>query len=419
MYVFKGIIILSLSVSLCHADNNQTIQDESSYIDDIHKSLSQTVLEWADIIDTKLSNWLGDEENNTVDVEGNITILETNITDVEDNTSIVESNITDIEDNTTIIESNTTAVKTNRTIVPIHTKAVKTNRTIVPDHTTVVATDAPEHTLEEEVKAVDQFFQNEKYLDETDETFIRVRVASYFQSKESSDFDFKIRAQMPFSKSKKRFKIFVNDLTLENADNILQDTSKTPDIGVHYFASRSKIKSRYSVGLSGIDPFVKARYNMLIRANEWLIDTVQLFEYSTDDKFEEETNIYFDRSWSKKSLVRIQLHRSTHEETDGMDYLLSAQYFRATKKDAGYGFAQSFVGNTKYKYIVDNSVGLPETETFGGINTYVTSFSWRENIWRKWFYYEIRPSVAFERQYDYEPNYRVRIFLDFYFGKFN
>ena len=156
---------------------------------------------------------------------------------------------------------------------------------------------------------------------------------------------------------------------------------------------------------------------MPIRTNEWVIDTVQLFEYSTDEKFEEETNIYFDRSWSKKSLVRIQLHRSTHEETDGMDYLLSAQYYRATKKDAGYGFAQSFVGNTKYKYIVDNSVGLPETETFGGINTYVTSFSWRENIWRKWFYYEIRPSVAFERQYDYDTNYRVRIFFDFYFGK--
>ena len=404
MNVLKHILIVAVSVSLCNAESNQTIDNNSSYIDDMHKYMSETVLEWADTLDITVSDWL--TENNTT--------------------------ITAIESNTTTFESNTTALETNTTSeqLKVFRKTKKTNATVVKSSRTVLKTNDPAsesnvavNTLEDKVHAVDQFFQNEKYLNETENTYIRVRLQSYLQTKESDDFDLRLRAQIPFSRSKKNLKIFVDDLTMENADNVLQDASNddhvTPDIGVHYYAPKRKIKSRYSIGLSGIDPFVKARYNMPIRTNEWLIDTVQLFEYSTDDKFEEATNIYFDRSWSKKSLVRIQLHRSTHEETDGMDYLLSAQYFRATKKDAGYGFAQSFVGNTKYKYIVDNSVGLPETETFGGINTYVTSFSWRENIWRKWFYYEIRPSVAFERQYDYEPNYRVRVFFDFYFGKFN
>jgi len=441
IYVFKSIVILSLSLSLCNAESNQTVLNESSYVDEMHKFLSDKVLEWSELIDTTVSNWMEDNETNatdlepnTTDIEGNITILEPNTTDIEGNITILERNITDIdgnnitilernitdaEDNTTIID--TTAVKTNRTIVPTRTRSVKTHTPIVQNNTVVDETNKPANTLEEKVHSVDQFFQNEKYLNETENTYIRVRGESFLQSKESNDFDLTIRAQMPFSKTKKRFRIFVDDLTADNVDNTLQDASNddqgSPDIGVHYYAPIRKIKSRYSIGLSGIDPFVKARYNMPIRANEWLIDTVQVFEYSTDDKFEEETNIYFDRSWSSKSLFRIQLHRSTHQETDGMDYALSAQYFRATKKDAGYGFAQSFYGNTKYEYIVDNSAGVPETETFGGINTYITSFSWRENIWRKWFYYEIRPSVAFERQYDYEPNYRVRIFLDFYFGK--
>jgi hypothetical protein len=398
MNILNKIIILSVVFTLCNAENNQTIDDNVSYIDDMHKTVSETVLNWADILDTKVSSWL--EDNNT-----DTSSRETNTTTVE----FFETNIMRNETNTSV-------------------KSLDMHKTTTSNKTAVVKTDTVIHDInrtvsgvEEKVYAVDKFFQNDKYLNETENTYIRVRLQSFLQTKDSNDFDLKLRAQIPFSKSRKNLKIFVDDLTMENANDILQDPSNedqgSPDIGIHYFAPIRKIKSRYSIGLSGIDPFVRARYNMPILANEWLIDTVQLFEYSTDDKFEEETNIYFDRSWGKKSLLRIHLHRSTHQETEGMDYFLSTQYYRATKKDAGYGLGQTFIGNTKYEYIVNNGGVLPETETFGGINNYVTTFSWRENIWRDWFYYEIRPSVSFERQYDYEPNYRALIFFDFYFGK--
>ncbi len=436
--VFKGIIILSLSFSLCNAEINQTIKDESSYIDKIHKSISLRVLEWSDAIDTRLSNWLGDKETNTTDlatnitdvkdnttiVETNITDLEANITDVKDNITILEgnitildTNITDIDGNTTILETNTTTVKANTTIIPTSARAVKPNRTMVPKNTTAIETNVPENTLKEEVRSVDQFFQNERYLDETDETYIRVRVENYFESKGSNDFGLNVRAQMPFSKTKKRFRIFIDDLTLDNANDILKDTSETPDIGIHYYASRHKILSRYSIGFSGINPFVKARFNMPIEMDKWLIDPIQTFRYSTDNKFEEETNIYLDRKVDNSSLFRLLLHRKTQDEIDGMDYALSVQYFRSSKNDTGFGLAQSFYGNTKYTYTTEEDVPQPKLKKYGGIHNYVSSFSWRESIWRKWFYYEVRPSVSFHKQYDYEPNYSVRIFFDFYFGK--
>lgn len=414
--IFRSIVILSLSVSLCNAESNQSTQNEFIYIDKLHKSISQTVIEWSNAIDTTLSNWLDDNESNATDTEGNRSILETNITNVE-------GNITDLEANITCVEGNTTTVKTNTMIFPTHTRTVKTNRTIVPKNTTVLGTNVPEDTLEEEVRSVDQFFQNEKYLNETDETFIRIRTESYFQSKDSNDFDLSIKAQIPLSKTKKRFKIFVDDLTLDNADEILKDNADddhvTPDIGVHYFASRSKIKSRYSIGLSGLDPFVKARYNMPVKIDKWLIDPIQLFKYSIDDKFEEETNIYFDRKLDKTSFFRLQLHRKTQDEIDGMDYSLSAQYFRSTKKDTGFGFAQTFYGNTEYEYTTEKGVPNPKMKKYVGIHNYVTTFSWRANIWRKWLYYEVRPAVSFHKQYDYEPNYTLLVFFDFYFGKFN
>ncbi|WP_408997838.1 hypothetical protein, partial [Sulfurovum sp.] len=71
---------------------------------------------------------------------------------------------------------------------------------------------------------------------------------------------------------------------------------------------------------------------MPIRTNNWLIDTVQLFEYSTDDKFEEETNIYFDKAFEDLSLFRVQLHRKTQEVMEGMDYALALQYYWSFKE---------------------------------------------------------------------------------------
>jgi hypothetical protein len=156
---------------------------------------------------------------------------------------------------------------------------------------------------------------------------------------------------------------------------------------------------------------------MPIQIDDWLIDPIQTFKYSMDNKFEEETNIYFDRKIDSSSFFRILLHRKTQDEVEGMDYALSAQYFQVGRKNAGFGLAQSFYGNTKYAYSTDPGIPHPKLKKYGGIHDYVTSFSWRANIWRKWFYYEVRPSVSFHKQYDYKPNYSVRLFFDFYFGK--
>lgn len=405
MKLFRGTLIFLVLLEVSNADNNQSTQNEFIYIDELHKSISETVIEWSEIIDTTLSSWLENNDSNTTDIKANVT----------DNRTIHD-------ENTTVMDHNSSIVKTNRTIIPTYTRAVKPATTTVQDNTVIDETNQPsKFTLEEKVHSVDQFFQSEKYLDETENTYIRVRIDNYLESKGSNDFGMTVRAQMPFSQSKKRFKIFVDDLTLDNADQILQNPSNneddaTPDIGLHYFASRHKILSRYSVGLSGIDPFVKARFNMPINIDEWLIDPVQSFRYSTDNKFEEETNIYFDRKVGEKSLLRIQLHRGTQDEVDGMNYAFSAQYYRSTKIDTGFGFAQSFFGNTEYEYITEKGVPHPKTERYGGIYDYVTSATWRANIWRKWFYYEVRPSVSFHKQYDYEPNYRIRILFDFYFG---
>jgi hypothetical protein len=278
--------------------------------------------------------------------------------------------------------------------------------------------------IERKPLTVDAFFQNLKYFDETESAFIRVRSDSLFDSKNSNDLKLRFSTQIPLSKSKKNFKIFVDELDLDNVNDILKDVEENSqvvsDIGLRYIVPRTYgIRSRYSIGLSGTSPYVKARYNLPANVGEWEIDPIQSFKYSTDDEFEEETNIYFDRSFDDLSLFRVILHRKTETKEDGMDYLIAAQYYWSPKEKTGMKFAQTVYGNTEFEYTVDNTVEPAETRKYGGIHNYVTAVSWRQNIWRDWFYYEITPSVYFHKQHDFEANYAVRVFLDFYFGKYD
>ncbi len=340
-------------ISTATADTNVTAKDESSYIDDSHKVISGKVVEYSEHIDRTLSGWLGDDEEDNATVTG-----------------------------TTIIEP----------------------------------------TLEDEAESVDAFFQNEKFLKETDDTFVRIRMDANFQSKEPEDFNLKVRAQLPLSRSKKKFKLFVDNVNQDNAKDIVSDDSDAertaPEIGVHYFAPETYgIESKYSVGLSGIYPFVRARYNKIYETGVWLIEPTQSFKYSAKDDFQEETNIYFDTQLEELTLFRIQLHRKTRSRIDGMDYSLGFSYFWSPKKETGLNLTQSFWGNTKYKYIIDEStVPVTESGTYAGISNYSTSLGWRQSVWRKWFFYEMRPGVNFHRAYDYEANYTLRVYLDFYFG---
>ncbi len=350
MRVIRNILLLTLSFSFSHAELNTTAPSETGYIDETHKTVSNKIIEWSEDIDTKISGWFGDAENNA-----------------------------------------TTEAERKQSVRPPNKR----------------------------VKSVDSFFQNKRYFDDAEETYLTVRLDSEFSSLESEDFSAKLSGQIALSKSKKRFKFFLNDATSDNVRNIREeDTSRSPELGFHYFSpEKYGLESKYSLGLRGIHPFVRARYYMTFDTDAWHIEPSQIFRYSSNNKFEEETNIYFDRHFDDLSLFRFFMHRKTEETKKGMDYDFTLQYYWSPIENIGLRVSQSFIGNTKYPYIVDATIEPPQTKTYGGIYDYISSVSLRHNIWRKWFFYEVRPGVNFHKDHDYDPNYTLRVFLDFHFGK--
>lgn len=261
--------------------------------------------------------------------------------------------------------------------------------------------------------SIDAFFKSDKFIDETEASYLRIRLGSQFQSKEQAEFKYKIRAQIPLSRTKKSFQIFVDDVEKNYFDAATSTEVKetNTEVGVSYFAPVYKdIKSKYSIGISSLTPYAKARYSKDYNALGWIIQPSQQFKYSIESEWSEETNIYFDKRLETNSIFRTTLHRKTQSHVNGFDYAVAFSYYLTLSTRKGFSLSQQFWGNSKYSCEV-------APEPYNGISNYATFASWRQNIFRKWITIEVQPGISFHRQYEYEPNYVVNFYVDFYFGK--
>ena len=272
---------------------------------------------------------------------------------------------------------------------------------------------APEPIKIAETQNIDAFFQDNKYLNETDDTYIRIRVKNYAYSREDNKIKVKFNAQIPLNRCKKEWQLFLQDVQANDSE--VRSTDSSHDgVGLRYYREGFYgIKSNYSLGIRNSSPYVRARFRLPIRFDTWTIEPVQSIKYSTDDNLELETNMYFDKKIDENKLFRIQLNRESGDDIKGINYGISFEYFNTFRKNTGLRLRQSFFGNTHYNdfYKFDKN--------YTGINNFVSSVGWRENIWRKWFYYEVQPTVNFHKDHGYTPSYSLRIILDFYFGKYN
>ncbi|MCK9472917.1 hypothetical protein [Sulfurimonas sp.] len=265
---------------------------------------------------------------------------------------------------------------------------------------------------DEVIYAIDEFFKNEKFIEETEKSFLRIRLGSEFQSKESIEFNQKISAQIPLSRTKKNIQLFIGNSEKNYLSNVPSgaNSASSVGVGVNLFTPFYKgIKSKYSIGIKSFSTYAKARYSKDFKTKDWLLQPTQQFIYSTKDDFSEETNIYLNKTLNENSIFRTTLHRKTQSNVDGFDYAVAFSYYLALSQKKGFSFTQQFWGNSEYR-----CEAAPQK--YDGISSYSSFASWRQNIFRKWIALEIKSGVDFHRQYEYEPNYIFRFDIDFYFG---
>jgi len=272
--------------------------------------------------------------------------------------------------------------------------------------------------LNQKLNKNDNFFKNTKYLEETIKSYIRISTDYEYNSLESDDFNVNIHASVDLRKSSKNLKLFISDLNSDNANDLLDKKRYKNDnaaIGISLMENIGRhIDVKYSLGIRSLYPYVKARFSIKKQLGSFKFEPIQNFQYSTKDHFSEDTRLYIDKYIQKKLLFRTELGRGSESKYDGMDYDATFHLFWKLNSKSGFVLTQAFYGNTKYKYTINQTT--KKQKQFNGINNYLSQISYRQDIYKKWIFYEISPGVNFSKSDDYKANYRLYLKFDFFFG---
>lgn len=259
----------------------------------------------------------------------------------------------------------------------------------------------------EKQNSYDSFFKNEKYFNETENSFISINFTSQLQSKYKNKNTLSLNAHIALTSTNKKLNLFISGV--DKNKKIIDKNSPT-ELGINYFRSDIyKIQSKYSLGIRAFHLFIRAQYYKVFTTTHWKIEPMQIFEYSSEDIFKENSFIYFDKTLKDTSLLRFTLHRGTQSDAVGMDYDLSTQYYWNYHQKNVFTLSETLSGNTRYQQ-------EPSSKKYSGINNYTTLLTMRRNIWKKWFFYEISPSINFHKENYYQANYAINFLINLYFG---
>ena len=268
------------------------------------------------------------------------------------------------------------------------------------------------------INSVDSLFKNEKFIEDTKKSFLRLSSDYSYNTLDDDDFNIRLNAKLALNKSRKNFNLYISGLNQDNIGEIVKKDksySAKSEIGISYVALlKQNIETKYSLGIRSLYPYIKARISYKKKLDIFELEPIQTIEYSSRNEFKEYTQLYLDTKVIDNVKFRLELSRGTSSKNIGMDYSSVASVFWTPLNKTGFRFSQGIYGNTKYKYIVDEIT--KETKEYNKINNYVTTLTFRQNVYRKWLFYEISPSVNFHKEHDFNQNYRLYLRLDVFFG---
>lgn len=263
----------------------------------------------------------------------------------------------------------------------------------------------------------DDFFKDETYLDTTNKSYVKVRGGYEYDKRGDSGLFHRITARIKLPKTQDKLQLFIGDETEEKIDpSKVRDTGRNEGVGIKYFlpSIKNRLYTNASVGFSGIDnPYVKAHIEYPVFLGTWLFKATQNFKYSAENKFDEWTSLYFDRRLSSKEIIRLLLQRSTNSEIRGMEYLAQLSYMNTLTYGTGFNYYLAVNGRTKDLTGTTYHDGSMPQE---GVYNYSAGVIWRQQLFKDYLFYQIEPILSYHEQYDYKPNYLLRLSFDLYFG---
>lgn len=149
--------------------------------------------------------------------------------------------------------------------------------------------------------------------------------------------------------------------------------------------------------------FIGPRYRQVIFLDSWALRFTQSLRWFTDEGWEAKTRVDLERSILDKYFFRASGEGDWSEDKKGYFYDLTLLLFQPLdeKRSLAFGWSNSL-----------------QTEPSNRLEETIFGFRFREQIWRKWLFYEVGPQFVFPRDKDFEFTPGIAFQLDVIFGQY-
>ncbi len=267
-----------------------------------------------------------------------------------------------------------------------------------------------ERKVNETAQWIDSFFDDPNYVAEDASTRLRLRPEVFFQEKREAKVRVKLAVKVNLPRLSRRASLVIGgDDGTGDFNNSLDDTLHDPSIGVQFFGKQSRsLNTSLVVGakLNGLALFAGPRVRFLQPLGERSqFRFVQTFRWFTDNGWDSRTRLDFDHVFESGVFLRQTVDgrwRADRHEEEGFRTVVSTSVTQRLKRDLGL----------QYEWFT-----VFQTEPDNHVNSTTLALRFRKRSKREWLFFEVVPQLAFEDEFDWDPNPGIRFRFEIIFGE--
>ncbi len=265
--------------------------------------------------------------------------------------------------------------------------------------------------LDHYARRIDDYFgDNQRFIEQAN-TRVTLSIKGLLQTVGGNETDYALRAKVSLPRVEKRLHLFFSKDS--GSDGALGDNSdffgprggldSTSNLGLQYFfrdVEESNISMRIGAKIRGgsLHMFTGPRYRRTFEYGDWLGRFTQELLWHTDDGWESDTRLNFDRLLASRLLLRTNLRGLWLESNeDGYEYSLD------------FALDQTLASGRIVRYEWNNAF---KSGVGGQLNETRVRVRYRHALWKKRLFGEIAPQLAFRDDEHFRASWGVELKLE-------
>ncbi|UCF01581.1 MAG: hypothetical protein JSV14_14630 [Deltaproteobacteria bacterium] len=254
---------------------------------------------------------------------------------------------------------------------------------------------------------VDGFYDDERFADEVNTTRIKLRVDYFLEKGEDPKLKFRFNLNLALPRINKRLKLLVSgkpdeEETDETGAGLGEEGEEdNVEVALAYApveTTEHNLSLRAGLRFKNITPafWVGPRWRAYSQGEIWGTRLTNSFRWYTDTGFRIDTTLDFERPITENFFYRQSAKGTWDEDKDRYDYDVIFAVFQrlARKRSLKYEYRSKFRSTNDHQ-----------------LDNIIFSVTYRQNIWRRWLFFEIAPQVSFPESegWDFTPGILFRI----------